>query len=605
LNIVILSADNKSIARERGIPIPKGLIKINGISILERLIGSIIRSDIQHNKICVITGNQGDWFTKRNIQDINDLHDNVIINEFNITYGSSYSAWLGLEDEEYSKGVLFLDGDLLINPKILNSLTLSRNEAICRPLYSFSEAGGYLETEGQKITSCYEKMPNDISNIDLYCGICYIHSSNVKLFKDILLNNKKKPFINSLNKFVQSTPTYRSEYNSNPAPNDIVESNALKGGSYASLNKRTIVRKEATSRGVKKLISEIDWLLKINKTKNQPFPSIINHMKTNEHTWYDMPFFDFPNMRDLLMEQSLNTDVTSIIEHVLDYLIENIYCHVVSDTPKWWVKSNFIDRINLRLIDSIKMNPNLEKLIYAKEVTIDGTGYKNIPEILEILQKRPSFYEVFAGDKLRMVHGDLHFQNILVDSACIHTDFPFVLVDPRGDKMGSSIFYDLGKLVHSANGLYDFLHTDQFALKYNYIGSDVEASLIINNDRALKRYSELHTKLIDIIGSYKLINKDPNWLLKVYLSEFAHFASVMPFHLDSKSERGISMYLMAVKLGNEFLTRFNIEDNWMVGSDYINVNSIHDYEEAVKTFSSTPDDLFDYYGEKFYDESPS
>ena len=63
---------------------------------------------------------------------------------------------------------------------------------------------------------------------------------------------------------------------------------------------------------------------------------------------------------------------------------------------------------------------------------------------------------------LYQIHGDLHFQNILVGDSSKN----FILADPRGDKEGSDIFYDMGKLWHSFNGKYDLIHTDISTTKF-------------------------------------------------------------------------------------------------------------------------------------------
>jgi hypothetical protein len=57
---------------------------------------------------------------------------------------------------------------------------------------------------------------------------------------------------------------------------------------------------------------------------------------------------------------------------------------------------------------------------------------------------------------LKRIHGDLHFQNILIGKE----PSDFLLADPRGDLEGLDIYYDLGKLWHSFNGKYDLIHTD-------------------------------------------------------------------------------------------------------------------------------------------------
>ena len=77
----------------------------------------------------------------------------------------------------------------------------------------------------------------------------------------------------------------------------------------------------------------------------------------------------------------------------------------------------------------------------------------------DFIVERSKLTNEMAPKALRMIHGDLHFQNILIDFG---NKRKFVLADPRGELGGSDIYYDLGKLWHSCNALYDFIHTDMF-----------------------------------------------------------------------------------------------------------------------------------------------
>jgi len=91
---------------------------------------------------------------------------------------------------------------------------------------------------------------------------------------------------------------------------------------------------------------------------------------------------------------------------------------------------------------------------------LNGQLYWNAPAMIAYMQASPDFNQLIALKHVSSyVHGDLHFENILIDPKAQK----FKLVDPRGYRY-CDVYYDFGKLSHSLNGKYDFLHEDKFEL---------------------------------------------------------------------------------------------------------------------------------------------
>jgi hypothetical protein len=68
------------------------------------------------------------------------------------------------------------------------------------------------------------------------------------------------------------------------------------------------------------------------------------------------------------------------------------------------------------------------------------------------------------------IHGDLHFDNILVD-AYFPADPVFVLIDPRGTGVGDPA-YDIGKLLFSCEAGYDFVEMGHFDVDIRPLGGN-------------------------------------------------------------------------------------------------------------------------------------
>jgi len=213
-----------------------------------------------------------------------------------------------------------------------------------------------------------------------------------------------------------------------------------------------------------------------------------------------------------------------------------------------------IARVEDRLLQTADEAPLFRTVLSAKSILINGERYQNLAQLFFKLKNSATLIDLVTPDKMRMIHGDLHFQNILLTGGNEH--FPFTLADPRGELSGSDIYYDLGKLWHSFNGMYDLVHTDQYSLEsVKKNGDEVNVNLHLGTRQILDTYNEIHDAINKSVSKYKLISEDKYWLLKIKFNEVMHFSSVVPFHLfnDGREHRGLVLYFVAVRLINEFV----------------------------------------------------
>jgi len=604
MKIVILAADSSSFAMAGKRSIPKCLLEIDGKSVLERIIMTLNYSGYPSEIISVVVGEGGPWSNKINIDKIREIHDSIIFNPINVKTGSSFSLLLALKEIGIDDQVIVIDGDLIFRNNLLNQLDSTKNLLLTRRSLSLSETGGFVYVNGNKVIGASPvEMPEDIANCTIYSGIGLFQPSILANLLKALLKNKKEDLLCAVNTVCSEHDIFSIDYttrSSNSSTSGSYNSD-LVGGSYATLKKSVVVRKDARGKGIKKLRNEILWLQNLNLKIKKYFPEVLHFHDGKNHIWFEMPYYDIPNLRELIMLGEYNSEkVVEFLKKVLDFMFEKVYSNVIQPAPHDWSKIHYIHRINLRLIDSMKIFPEIEKFIYAKRIILNGTPMRNLSDILLDLSKRPEFLKVHSGENLRMVHGDLHFQNLLVNDN--NNEVPFILADPRGTAEGSSIYYDLGKLWHSVNGLYDFLHTEQFKLEWKEVGEDIEVTLAIDNTKAMDIYIEVKNQLLSILSSYKLLENDKNLDLKIHFAEMAHFGSVLPFHLhkEGNNHKGIAMYVTAVKLFNEFIERFDLSA-WPQDNSYININLLNDYKRALQKFSLSKEDIFDGLGERIRD----
>ncbi|EFB5694436.1 hypothetical protein HGM27_000120 [Campylobacter coli] len=131
----------------------------------------------------------------------------------------------------------------------------------------------------------------------------------------------------------------------------------------------------------------------------------------------------------------------------------------------------------------------------------------------------------------------------------------------EGELNGSDIYYDLGKLWHSFNGLYDLIHTDISKVKFIYEDhDDISYEISLGGKELLCVYKNIKNEVYDLIHKYPIV-KDYQWLAKIQFSEVMHFSSLMWFHLkyDKIENRALSLYLQAIVLADKLIKKLEVD----------------------------------------------
>lgn len=182
-----------------------------------------------------------------------------------------------------------------------------------------------------------------------------------------------------------------------------------------------------------------------------------------------------------------------------------------------------------------------------------------------------------SPDDIRLIHGDLHFDNILVDAFDLSHPIDR-LIDP-GDffQKGGDVSYDLGKLMHSFNGLYDFIHEGLYKLYWDELMSGNNKVLkcnfhIIADEHIFKkpigsggsganvdRFSPLYG---GEIVNYLYIKEQNDRIVKEIFTGFncdkliqrarfneaMHFLTMAPFHIKEDPKRTLAIVITGMIL---------------------------------------------------------
>ena len=562
---------------------PRCLLRIGKVTLVERQVRLLGLAGVTPDAIAVVAGDASTGWTPEAHRFLRELGLRVVVNSRPEERGSAGSLLLGLADLRGLGDVLVLDGDLVFEREVLDALLDAQATDVfaVKRAMSVSETRGRVRVENGIVVGAGQAVVLDHYPWYVYTGIARLgRETQAALVSRLEAVRAPCDVLDAIDPLLISHPVtaWTMGARRDPLAADGTE---LVGGSFADLERVTLVRKQALGEGREKLAREIAWLKALPEDVRPFFPQVLSHGSSRGRTWFEMPYYDAPSLRQLLMLGEFDAQAALVVlERVLDFMTRRLYSRDIGSGGSEWLAARHLDRANRRLFATAARSDHLRRLIQAETVVVDGVEYRNLSHWLEQIGRRGSLVSALAPDRLCMVHGDLHFQNILVDVGTIPPRF--LLADPRGETAGSDPFYDLGKLWHSCHGLYDFIHTDQADVELTFRNGSAVATLRLGNPAALAEYRAVLAGLDDIVGRLPLAS-DPTWRMKVLFAEAMHFASVMPFHLrqDGLETRAVALYLTAVKLVSAFAETFEIAARFPTDRDFFNINTEEEYRLAL------------------------
>jgi hypothetical protein len=130
-------------------------------------------------------------------------------------------------------------------------------------------------------------------------------------------------------------------------------------------------------------------------------------------------------------------------------------------------------------------------------------------------------------------------------------------VDPNGMTVGF-VSYDIGKLLHSTMGKYDFIQNYKYKLdalgqnKFNF-------SVQTNENHAI--FSEI---LIDVLQN----NINKLLMLQSYFACWSHMISLIPHHIKNSQNQALAFYLQSLIVGENFNRKLcQYENNKKMGKN--------------------------------------
>ena len=281
---------------------------------------------------------------------------------------------------------------------------------------------------------------------------------------------------------------------------------------------------------------------------NMLYPKILSYNFSSnvyKKSSIQMEYIDYPLLSDSFVEKKISLGKWQSIIFDLYYIIRTRFNRYKFKSNinelyrrNFYLKKNY-DRIK-KFIDINKNNNSNLAILWNKDLTINNKKTVYIEDAFEL--SYPHLLKLINNEPFKVIHGDLCFSNIL----CSEQNQVFKFIDPRGDFGGlKGIYgdrkYDVAKLYHSIDGLYDFVLSKKVSLDYdnnnikiNFIGYD----------------EEYHKKIKTIFEEFFFTyNKRRN---ETKLLEAWLFLSMLPIHKDD-SNRQLILALIGLEKLTEYL----------------------------------------------------
>ncbi|MBU5359606.1 aminoglycoside phosphotransferase family protein [Enterococcus raffinosus] len=298
-------------------------------------------------------------------------------------------------------------------------------------------------------------------------------------------------------------------------------------------DQRGILTKSSEER--QKLINEIQWYLKMPPSLQYLTPRIYDYSLEPTKPEVKMEYYPYETLHTLYIYGNLElNDWEKIIEKMLFVRKEMSECSEAQSLAL--EEKDLLDIYFQKTIDRLKLllqDPAF-KPFYEQAPEINGETYLPLKTIIENLETVLGQIGLLDAKTARVIHGDFCLSNILLD----RESHLIKLIDPRGQFGSFDIygdeFYDIAKILHSFEGSYDHIITDNFELN-----EATDTSYTYHFEKS--ELQENITKLVNQkVGEHYEIQQ-------IRLIEGLLFLSMIPLHKDYPKRQKV-MFGQAMKI---------------------------------------------------------
>ncbi len=289
---------------------------------------------------------------------------------------------------------------------------------------------------------------------------------------------------------------------------------------HISIDKnRGILRKSSDDKD--KFIGEIKWYLKLPGDIEYVRPRIFDYSTAYDDPYVSMEYYSYHTLHELFLYGDLERQQWIDIFHRIRFVCDDFKRYAVKDGKILPSLEEMYLKKTIQRLEKLKKDERFSRF-FAKNMTVNGKEYLCLNSIIRLLKKIIPV-KLFDVESFTIIHGDMCFSNIMVDS-----NLSFIkLIDPRGKFGAFDLYgdqrYELAKLFHSIDGKYDYIIKDLFDIEFD---ADSLAMTYAINER--KNSFDLYKVFEETFREE--IGRD---LEKIELIESLLFLSMIPLHNES------------------------------------------------------------------------
>jgi hypothetical protein len=347
----------------------------------------------------------------------------------------------------------------------------------------------FFDIEDGEIKEILDKK-NNLSSKEkkkLFIGLFKI--SDGKLFKHLLKEGKKNKrnmdsFYYALMKYSERKPMSVIEtknwYDIGHAQKYYKSNLEVKAREFNDIQidrERGILKKR--SKDVDKFIGEILWYLKLPSDIEYLRPRIFSYSTKYDSPFIEMEYYSYHTLHELCINGDLSFNQWMNVFKRLKFIIEDLRKYQVKDDS---IKLALEEMYLTKTIERLKQMKSKSEFtsFFNNPIIINDIKFKSLNEICEIIERTiPSW--LYDVNSFNIIHGDLCFSNILIDSNLSLVK----VIDPRGKFGKFDIYgdprYELAKLIHSIDGKYDYIIKDKFNIEVSIDHPSISFSISDSN----------------------------------------------------------------------------------------------------------------------------
>lgn len=306
---------------------------------------------------------------------------------------------------------------------------------------------------------------------------------------------------------------------------------------HISIDKdRGILKK--TSDDKDKFIGEIKWYLKLPADIEYVRPRIFDYSTSYVAPYVDMEYYAYHTVHELYLYGDLKYNQWHDLFSRIKFICSDFKRYTLKDEKIRESLEDMYLRKTMQRFQKLSEDKRFSAF-FEKQIQINGRKFISLTGVIELLKILiPSM--LYDVNEFCIIHGDLCFANMMVDSNCSFVK----VIDPRGkfgkyDIYGDSR-YELAKLFHSLDGKYDYIIKDLFTVEY-----DTECAVIDYTINTRVRDYDLFELFKSVFSDEIKDDFD-----KIVLIEALLFLSMIPLHGESFDHQ-----IVMLATGMELLAR--------------------------------------------------